>query len=77
MYQELKSRLLNSLKYELDYVSKFENDKIKKYEKLLQIKNIMLLIEQYDEVEPAIQKAINELAEKKKWEERWFDYTNY
>ena len=70
MYQELKSRLLNSLKYELDYVSKFENDKIKKYEKLLQIKNIMLLIEQYDEVEPAIQKAINELAEKKKWEER-------
>ena len=77
MYQELKTKLMNSLKAELDYVSKFENDKIKKYEKLLQIKNIMLLIEQYDEVEPAIQKAINELAEKKKWEERWFDYTNY
>ena len=70
MYQELKTKLMNSLKAELDYVSKFENDKIKKYEKLLQIKNIMLLIEQYDEVEPAIQKAINELAEKKKWEER-------
>lgn len=69
MYEELKFRLLNSLKYELDYVAKFEKDKMTKFDKMLQIKNIMRLIEQYEEIEPAIQKAINELAQKKRFEE--------
>lgn len=69
MYPELKTRLMNSLKAELDYVSKFENDKIKKYEKLLQIKNMMLLIEQYEEIEPGIAQIINYRAQKKRFEE--------
>ena len=69
MYEELKYRLLKSLKAELDYVAKFETDKMTKFDKMLQIKNIMLLLEQYEEIEPAIQKAINELAQKKTFEE--------
>lgn len=69
MYLELKTRLMNSLKAELDYVTKFETDKMTKFDKMLQIKNIMLLLEQYDEIEPTIQKAINEIARKKKFEE--------
>ena len=69
MYKELKTRLMNSLKAELDYVTKFETDKMTKFDKMLQIKNMMLLIEQYDEIEPAIQKAINELAQKKRFKE--------
>lgn len=68
MYPELKTRLMNSLKSELDYVKKFETDKSTKLDKMLQIKNMMLLLEQYEELEPAIQKAMNELAIKKKWE---------
>lgn len=69
MYKALKFRLINSLKAELDYVAKFETDKMTKFDKMLQIKNMMLLLEQYDEIEPAIQKAINDIAQKKKFEE--------
>ena len=69
MYLELKTRLMNSLKAELDYVAKFETDKMTKFDKMLQIKNMMLLLEQYEKLEPAIQKAINELAQKKRFEE--------
>ncbi len=69
MYLELKTRLINSLKAELDYITKFETDKMIKFDKMLQIKNMMLLLEQYEEIEPAIQKAINELAQKKRFEE--------
>lgn len=69
MYPELKTRLMNSLKAELDYVKKFETDKMTKFDKMLQIKNMMLLLEQYEEIEPAIQKAINDLAQKKKFEQ--------
>jgi hypothetical protein len=69
MYLELKTRLMNSLKAELDYVTKFETDKMTKFNKMLQIKNMMLLLEQYEEIEPAIQKAINDLAQKKRFEE--------
>ena len=69
MYLELRTRLMNSLKAELDYITKFETDKITKFDKMLQIKNMMLLLEQYDEIEPDIQKAVNELAQKKTFEE--------
>jgi hypothetical protein len=69
MYLELKTRLMNSLKAELDYVDKFETDKSTKFDKMLQLKNMMLLLEQYEEIEPAIQKAINDLAQKKRFEE--------
>lgn len=69
MYPELKTRLLNSLKAELDYVTKFETDRPTKFDKILQIKNMMLLLEQYEEIEPTIAKTINELAQKKRFEE--------
>ena len=69
MYLELRTRLMNSLKAELDYITKFETDKITKFDKMLQIKNMMLLLEQYDEIEPVIQKVVNELAQKKRFEE--------
>lgn len=69
MYLELKTRLMNSLKAELDYVTKFGTDKMTKFDKMLQIKNMMLLLGQYEEIEPAIEKAINDLAQKKKFEE--------
>lgn len=69
MYPELKTRLMNSLKAELDYVTKFETDKTTKFDKMLQIKNIMLLLEQYEEIEPTIAKTINELGQKKRFEE--------
>lgn len=69
MYPELKARLMNSLKYELDYVKRNETDKDKKLEKILQIKNMLILLTAYEEVEPTIQKAINELAQKKRFEE--------
>ena len=69
MYPELKTRLMNSLKAELNYVTKFETDKMTKFDKMLQIKNMMLLLEQYEEIEPAIQKTINDLAQKKRFEE--------
>jgi hypothetical protein len=69
MYKELKGRLLNSLKSELDYVAKFETDKMTKFDKMMQIKNMMLLLENYEELEPGIAKNINELAHKKRFEE--------
>lgn len=69
MYKELKTRLIKSLNAEMNYVMKFETDKKTKFDKMLQIKNMMLLLEQYDEIEPAIQKAINNLAQKKRFEE--------
>lgn len=69
MYPELKARLMNSLKYELDYVKRNETDKDKKLEKILQIKNMLILLTAYEEVEPTIQKAINDLAQKKRFEE--------
>jgi deoxyhypusine synthase len=69
MYEELKYRLLKSLEAELDYVAKFEKDKSTKFDKMLQIKNIMRLIEQYEEIEPTIKKAMNELAQKKRFKE--------
>ena len=69
MYLELKTRLMNSLKAELDYITKFETDKMTKFDKMLQIKNMMLLLGQYEEIEPAIEKAINDLAQKKRFEE--------
>lgn len=69
MYKELKTKLINSLKAELDYVAKFETDPITKFDKMLKIKNMMLLLEQYEQIEPTIQKAINELAQKKRFEE--------
>ena len=68
MYLELKTRLMNSLKAELDYITKFETDKMTKFDKMLQIKNMMLLLEQYEEIEPAIQKAINDIAQKKRFD---------
>jgi deoxyhypusine synthase len=68
MYDELKFRLINSLKYELDYVSKFEENKMKKYQKILQIKNVMIVLENYEEMELDIAKMINQHAQKKKWE---------
>lgn len=70
MYKELKIRLMNSLKAELDYVAQHESDNSTKFDKLLQIKNMMLIIEQYEEIEPTLAKTINNIAEKKKWEER-------
>lgn len=69
MYLELKTRLMNSLKAELDYVAKFETDKMTKFDKMLQIKNMMLLLEQYDEIEPIIQKAVNDITQKKRFKE--------
>lgn len=69
MYPELKTRLMNSLKYELDYVKRNETDKDKKLEKILQIKNMLILLTAYEEIEPEIAKAINELAQKKRFEE--------
>ena len=69
MYLELKAKLLNSLKYELDYVKRYENDKEKKLDKMLQIKNMLILLTVYEEIEPEIAKAINELTQKKKFEE--------
>ena len=68
MYLELKTRLMNSLKAELDYITKFETDKMTKFDKMLQLKNMMLLLEQYEEIEPAIQKAINDIAQKKRFD---------
>ena len=47
MYKELKIRLLNQLNAELDYVMKFETDKMTKFDKMLQIKNMMKLNQQY------------------------------
>lgn len=72
MYKELKTRLINSLKAEADYVAKFENDKNIKFNKMNDIFNLTKVIENYEELEPSIKKAINELARKKKFEEeRW------
>lgn len=69
MYKELRTRLINSLKAELDYVAKSEADVITKFDKMSQIRNLIKLIENYEELEPNIAKAINELARKKKFEE--------
>ena len=69
MYKELKTRLINSLKAELDYVAKSETDVITKFDKMNQIRNLIKLIENYEELEPSIAKAINEIARKKKFEE--------
>lgn len=69
MYPELKTRLMSSLKSELDYVAKLETDKMTKFDKMMQIKNMMLLLENYEELEPGIAKNINKLAHKKRFEE--------
>lgn len=68
MYKELKVRLINSLKAEADYVTKFENDKNIKFNKMNDILNLTKVIENYEELEPAIAKAVVELAKKEKWE---------
>ena len=70
MYKELKFRLINSLKYEMDYIAKFEKDSNLKFEKLMQIKNIMLVLENYEEIEPEIAKIVNENAINKKWRKK-------
>lgn len=69
MYKALKLRLLNQIKTELDYVDKFETDKSTKFDKMLQLKNIKQLIENYEELEPEIAAAMNRLAYKKKFEQ--------
>lgn len=69
MYLALKFRLLNQIKTELDYVDKFETDKSTKFDKMLQLKNIKQLIENYEELEPEIAAAMNRLAYKKKFEQ--------
>ena len=40
-----------------------------KFDKMLQIKNMMLLLEQYEEIEPTIKKVVNELAQKNRFKE--------
>ena len=70
MYLELKTRLMNSLKAEADYINKSETDKKQKLKKLNDILNVVKVIENYEEIEPDIAKAINNLANKEKWEER-------
>lgn len=69
MYKALKFRLLNQIKTELDYVDKFETDKSTKFDKMLQLKNMKQLIENYEELEPEIAAAMNRLAYKKKFEQ--------
>lgn len=69
MYKALKFRLLNQIKTELDYVDKFETDKSTKFDKMLQLKNMKQLIENYEELEPEIAVAMNRLAYKKKFEQ--------
>lgn len=69
MYKALKFRLLNQIKTELDYVDKFETDKPTKFDKMLQLKNMKQLIENYEELEPEIAAAMNRLAYKKKFEQ--------
>lgn len=70
MYLELKTRLMNSLKAEADYINKAETDKKQKLKKLNDILNIVKVIDNYEKIEPDIAKAINNLANKEKWEER-------
>lgn len=67
MYLELKTRLLNSLKSELDYVTKFETDKMTKFNKMNDIMHVVKIIENYEEIEPKIADAINELAKNRKF----------
>lgn len=67
MYKDLKDRLTNALKQEFDYVSKFERDEMVKADKMLQIKNMLILLTGYEKIEPDIAKAINNLAQKSKW----------
>lgn len=68
MYKELRTRLLNSLKAEADYVAKFETDKKTKFDKMNDILNLTKVIENYEELEPTIAKAVVEQAKKDKWE---------
>lgn len=67
MYEELKFRLLNSLRAELDYVAKFEKDKSTKFDKMNDIMHVVKVIENYEEIEPKIADTINELARNKKF----------
>ena len=69
MYKELKVRLLNQLKAEADYVEKFEKDKTARFEKFNDIMNITKVLDNYEDIEPVVAKAINELAYKKKFEQ--------
>ena len=67
MYPELKTRLMNSLKAEADYINKAETDKKQKLKKLNDIINVVKVIDNYEEIEPKIADAINELAKNRKF----------
>lgn len=69
MYKDLKRRIFESLKSELDFVSKFEKDTVTKCDKMLQIKNMLVLFENYEQLEPKISKEINKIAREKKFKE--------
>lgn len=69
MYKDLKVRLINSLKAEADYVSKFEMDKTTKFDKMNDIMNLTKVLVNFEELEPIIANCINEKAKKEKFRE--------
>ena len=67
---EVKTKIINVLKAEADYVNTHEKDKKAKIIKLNEIMNLLKIIENFDELEPVLVKFFEEKAKKQKWSER-------
>ena len=62
------TKLANTLKAEAEYITKNETDKKAKMTKLNTLLNLAKILDNYDELEPTLQKFFYEKAQKEKWE---------
>lgn len=68
MNKELETKLFNVLKAEFDYIKKHEENGDKRVERMLDILHLEKIIENFDELEPVLQKYFAEKAKKEKFE---------
>ena len=68
MNKELKTKLYNVLKAEFDYVERNEKNKNKRIKTFWDIHHMQQIIENFDELEPALQEYFAKKANKEKFE---------
>ena len=68
MNKGLERKLFNVLKAEFDYIKEHEEDKNKRIAGMLDILHLEKILENFDELEPVLQKYFAEKAKKEKFE---------
>jgi len=70
MYKELYLKIEKLLNEEMNEIMATETDANLKFKKLTDIYRLNKILENFDELEPTMQKFIEEKRNKKKWKER-------